>query len=68
MNVKLQLPGTQIDSTEAWAEVRANCLASKRHIKWLGVTRSLTADQIDGYIGTSSISSAYRVNCLPETA
>ena len=57
MNAKLQMPDTQIDATEAGAELRANCLASKLHIKWLGVTRSLTADQMASLVDGSEVDS-----------
>jgi len=57
MNAKLELPDTQIDATEAGAELRANCLASKLHIKWLGVTRSLTADQMASLVDGSEVDS-----------
>jgi hypothetical protein len=57
MNAKLQLPDTQIDATEAGAELRANCLASKLQLKWLGVTRSLTADQMASLVDGSEVDS-----------
>jgi hypothetical protein len=57
MNAKLELPDTQIDATEAGAELRANCLASKLHLKWLGVTRSLTADQMASLVDGSEVDS-----------
>ena len=57
MNAKLQLPDTQIDATEAGTELRANCLASRLHIKWLGVTRSLTADQMADLVNGSEVDS-----------
>ena len=57
MNAKLQLPDTYIDATEAGAELRANCLASKLHLKWLGVTRSLTADQMASLVDGSEVDS-----------
>ena len=57
MNAKLELPDNQIDATEAGAELRANCLASKLHLKWLGVTRSLTADQMASLVDGSEVDS-----------
>ena len=57
MNAKLELPDNQIDATEAGAELRANCLASKLQLKWLGVTRSLTADQMASLVDGSEVDS-----------
>lgn len=57
MNAKLQLPDTYIDATEAGAELRANCLASKLHLKWLGVTRSLSAEQMASLVDGSEVDS-----------
>jgi len=57
MNAKLQLPDNQIDATEAGAELRANCLASKLHLKWLGVTRSLSPEQMANLVDGSEVDS-----------
>ena len=57
MNAKLELPDNQIDATEAGAELRANCLASKLQLTWLGVTRSLTADQMASLVDGSEVDS-----------
>ena len=57
MNAKLELPDNQIDATEAGAELRASCLASKLHLKWLGVTRSLSAEQMAGLVDGSEVDS-----------
>ena len=57
MNAKLQLPDTHIDATEAGAELRANCLASKLHLKWLGVTRTLSAEQMANLVDGSEVDS-----------
>jgi len=57
MNAKLQLPDSYIDASEAGAELRANCLASKLHLKWLGVTRSLSAEQMASLVDGSEVDS-----------
>ena len=57
MNATLQLPDSQIDATEAGAELRANCLASKLHLKWLGVTRTLSAEQMAQLVDGSEVDS-----------
>ena len=57
MNAKLQLQDNYIDATEAGAELRANCLASKLHLKWLGVTRTLSAEQMAQLVDGSEVDS-----------
>jgi hypothetical protein len=57
MNAKLELPESHIDATEAGAELRANCLASKLHLKWLGVTRTLSAEQMARLVDGAEVDS-----------
>ena len=57
MNAQLQVPEARFDATEAGAELRANCLASRLHIRWLGVTRSLNPEQMASLVDPSEVDS-----------